>query len=84
MNAYSTIAADRSTSIIPSLKRTIKSLSVTQQIAIVQHVVEAADFAGIDQHTLDKLDSALEACMQQSIEADRHEDRALHGAEVVA
>ncbi|WP_293875522.1 hypothetical protein [Sphingomonas sp. UBA978] len=84
MNAYSTIAADRSTSIIPSLKRTIKSLPVTQQIAIVQFVVEAADFADFDQHALDNLDDALTDCMKQSIYADHAEDRALHGVEVVA
>jgi hypothetical protein len=85
MNAFTAItSADRATSIIPSLKRTLKALPVTQQIAIVQFVVEAADFADFDQHTLDKLDDALTDCMKQSIYADRAEDCAIHGLEVRA
>lgn len=85
MNAFTAIpVADRATSIVPSLKRTIKALSVTQQIALVQFVVEAADFADFDQHTLDKLDDALTDCMKQSIYADRAEDCAVHGLEVRA
>lgn len=67
-----------------AIEGSVKSLSVTRQIGMIQRIVEAKDFANFDQDALDKLDDVLCELMRQSISDDHAEDNALHGAEVSA
>ena len=69
---------------VPSIKRLIKAMPLTAQIALIQSLVDADDFAPFDDDTLFKLDEALGALHSQSVADDRAEDLALHGAEVAA
>lgn len=83
MNAYTPrIAADPG--IVPSLKRSIKSLPVSTQLAIIEWVVMQADFADFDQRDLDTLDTVLVTLKAQSADADAAADLALHGRDVAA
>ena len=82
MNAFSPISADPG--IVPSLKRSLKSLPVSTQLAIIEWVVLQADFADLLQADLDTLDTVLVSLKAQAVEADAAEDLALHGRDVAA
>ena len=56
---------------IEALLTQIKALPTTQQITLIQQVVEKPDFADFDQDDLDKLDDALASLSRQSVAADR-------------
>lgn len=85
MNAYSTIlVADRATSTILSLKRSLKALSVTRQIEILLETVRSKDFNDLDGDEMDRVEGALCSLLSESREKDFHQDRALHGREVAA
>ena len=62
-----------------TLKAAIKALPLTQQIALIQAVVESPDFADFDQRALDKIDAGLAGCMERSRADDAAEERRLFG-----
>ncbi len=67
---------------IASIVNVIKALPVTEQIGVVQKVIDGADFADFDGDELDRLEVALNALLSESREADHAEDRRMHGDEV--
>lgn len=67
-----------------ALQRTIEALPVTQQIALIQRVVEGAGFADFDCTDTDALDRVLASLHAQSVAAYIAEQEAMHGKDIAA